>query len=85
MLCKEAAEPTNIIWEHRHYTRKDRLARGCGVFVISFILICISFVIITLFQLKSIEVAATYPDVDCAELDDQYEDTMEIFALKEYV
>ena len=59
--------------------------RGCGVFVLSFVLICISFVIITLFQLKSIQVAATYPDVECAVIDAQYGSTYEVFALKEYV
>ncbi len=84
MVIRPAPEPTNIIWEHRHFTRNDRIKRGCGVLAIVLVLLVVSFAVIVLFQLKAIEVNATYPVVQCSEIDAQYAHTYEAFAMKEY-
>lgn len=43
---EEAAEPTDIIWENRHFTRWDRIKRTIIVCICVFILLSISFTFI---------------------------------------
>jgi hypothetical protein len=43
---QEASEPTDIIWENRHFTSFDRLKRTVIVCLIVFLLLCGSFVVI---------------------------------------
>jgi hypothetical protein len=50
----EATEPTNILWENRHFTPGDRLKRGLVAFAVIFVLVFISFSII--FYCKTISV-----------------------------
>jgi hypothetical protein len=42
----EATEPTNIIWENRHFTGFQRAIKSMVVTLIIAILLCISFIII---------------------------------------
>jgi len=43
---EEASEPTDIIWENRHYTSIERFKRTLIVVAIVFMLLCGSFVVV---------------------------------------
>jgi hypothetical protein len=53
----EATEPTNIIWENRHFTSKDRFTRGIHAVLLISLLVLISFVLIYTVKLVSIKIA----------------------------
>ena len=46
LKIEEASEPTDIIWENRHFTSFDRFIRTCIVVIIVTVLLSGSFVII---------------------------------------
>jgi hypothetical protein len=46
LFFTESTEPTNIIWENRHWGPADYAKRGFIAFLIIFVLLTISFVII---------------------------------------
>lgn len=52
---KEAVEPTNIIWENRHWTTSDYVKRSFIAFFLIFVLLMISFIMIYYSKLASIE------------------------------
>jgi hypothetical protein len=43
---KDAAEPTDIIWENRHFTSFDRFLRAIFVVIIAALVLFVSFVIV---------------------------------------
>lgn len=46
MRIKNASEPTDIIWENRHFSVYERYVRTFIVIMISFLLLLISFAVI---------------------------------------
>ena len=80
----EATEPTNIIWENRHFTRSDRIKRGARVFGIIFILILVSFSLIFICKSFSISAASKYPQVDCEVITTSYGAEFERYAEQEW-
>ncbi len=63
----DASEPTDIIWENRHFTKFDRLKRGTGVFLVIAFCLAISFVLIFMCSSFSVGKLTMYPIVDCKE------------------
>ena len=61
----EAPEPTDIIWENRHYTDEERSNKSCIVGIIIFILLLISAGFIFSFSVKSKQLKEKYPITDC--------------------
>ena len=61
----EASEPTDIIWENRHFSSFDYLKRQAFAFVIIFILLTGSFIVVYIVANYSATIASTYPSVDC--------------------
>ncbi len=59
----DAAEPTNIIWENRHFTAADYAKRTLQVFIIIACLLAISFGTIYYFKSDAIAQARKYPPV----------------------
>jgi ABC-type multidrug transport system permease subunit len=81
----ESTEPTNIIWENRHWTASDIAKRTCIAFTLIFILLMLSLCVIFYCEMYAIEVDSTYPTVDCDYIDEVYgEDNLEYWAYLEY-
>lgn len=70
---KESTEPTNIIWENRHWTPKDYAKRGATVVGIITILVLISFGLIFWCKSYSLQVKRKYPTVDCNVIKNTYD------------
>jgi hypothetical protein len=87
LFMVEATEPTNIIWENRHFTAQEYFIRTCKVFAIVFVLISISFVIIFVCKVKAIEASSMYPTVDCRDILKTYGnwESQQQYAYREYV
>jgi hypothetical protein len=68
LFLEEATEPTNIIWENRHFTAQEYFVRTCKVFAIVFGLITVSFAIIFICKVTAIEASSMYPTVDCKDI-----------------
>ena len=65
---EEASEPTDIIWENRHFTSFDRFIRTCMVVIIVAILLSGSFVIIFKCSLASTKPLLKYPSINCGDV-----------------
>ena len=63
LVIEETCEPTDIIWENRHFTALDRFYRGVIVFTIIFFMLSISFFII--YWLTAIAYETAFPYMDC--------------------
>jgi hypothetical protein len=83
-FLKESTEPTNIIWENRHWTPKDYAKRFAQVIAIISILVLISFGIIFFCKSYSLQVKKKYPTIDCKTVSDTYRDSLSDYALREY-
>ena len=72
LLLIEATEPTNIIWENRHYTTADYVKRSMIVIFIIGNLLLVSFSV--MFYLKSLALDKTikYPTVNCDDITKVY-------------
>ena len=68
----ESTEPTNIIWENRHFTAQDYLKRTATVLVIIFFLIMTSFICIFMCKMYAITKSNKYPDVNCVDIKETY-------------
>jgi hypothetical protein len=69
---KGASEPTDIIWENRHFTSFQRFLR---TIVVSLILLCVlacSFLLIYTAQKTSLAMKQKYPKLNCKEVGDEY-------------
>ena len=80
MRFKNASEPTDIIWENRHYTYGDYVKRQIFAFIVIAILLFGSFIVVYIVANYSSKVANTYPQVDCDALDKDYGTSLETYA-----
>ena len=82
----ESTEPTNIIWENRHFTAQEYAKRTLVACTIIFFLLCISFAAIFICKSIAITRAAKYPTVDCDDVTKLYKDAnMTNYAYREYI
>lgn len=81
-----AAEPTNIIWEHRDFTAGDRAVRFViNVIGVSIALICAFAITILIKQNFAVLTAKYDVSVNCKTLNKQYdEDTLSKLASNEW-
>jgi hypothetical protein len=63
LVLVEATEPTNIIWENRHFTPAETLQRTLKAFLCIVILLLISFVTIYFTKGYAIKTARMYPTI----------------------
>ena len=63
-----ASEPTDIIWENRHYTPMQRLKKSIIATLIILLLLFISFIMIFICSNFSVNAILKYPTVDCTNL-----------------
>lgn len=68
LSIEEASEPTDIIWENRHYTAFDRFIRTSIVVIIVTVLLSGSFVIIFQCSLASTKPLLKYPSINCQDV-----------------
>lgn len=80
-----ASEPTDIIWENRHYTRMDYIKRQTFAFVVIAILLFGSFIVVYIVASYSSKVANTYPPVNCDLIESDYGyDQLGYYAVDDY-
>lgn len=71
---EEASEPTDIIWENRHFTPMDRFYRALIVVAGVLGLLFLSFIIIFVLSVYSVQSSLKYPSVNCDDFDTMYGD-----------
>ena len=79
-----ASEPTDIIWENRHFTWMDYLKRSLFAFCVIFILLLGSFIVVYIVASYSSKIANTYPQVDCDSVIADYGDQLQAYAVYDY-
>ncbi len=75
-IFKDCSEPTDIIWENRHFTESDYLWRQLYAFIIIAIMIFGSFVVIYVISAWSQDLASVFPAVDCGGIKGAYGDDL---------
>ena len=65
---QQASEPSDIIWENRHFTPFQRNKKKCVAWSIILALLAFSFMLIFLCSQVSVKMLLTYPVVDCTNL-----------------
>lgn len=81
---KKAAEPTDIIWENRCISDRDRMIRTFKAYFIIFILLAGSFYATFRIARSSAQVAMVFPSRDCVSIDSAYGDQLSTFAVSDY-
>ena len=82
---EDASEPTDIIWENRHFTATDYLKRTIIAVVIIGIMLFLSFLLIMYISLASAAMSAVFPQVDCTGIESSYTgDLLQRYAVDDY-
>ena len=85
MVFNDASEPTDIIWENRHFTTADYFKRQLIAFTLVALVLAISFFTIFKISTYSAKVGAVFPPVDCEGVADMYEgDFLRQYAVDDY-
>lgn len=88
LFLVESTEPTNIIWENRHFTPQDYAKRTTIVLFAIFGLIMVSFIIIFVCKMYAITTSNKYPDVNCTNIQNIYNTSstsFESYAYREWL
>jgi hypothetical protein len=80
----EATEPTNIIWENRHFTPKSRFTRTIHAVLLILLLVLASFGLIYYCKVTALTIANKYPSVNCTSIEISYGSELEKYAFLEY-
>jgi hypothetical protein len=80
----EPSEPTDIIWENRHWTRNDIFWRSVKAWIVILILMAGSFMFIWWVSSISSKVAKVFPSTDCDAQKETYGSAFEEFAVHDY-
>lgn len=80
-----ASEPSDIIWENRHFTPLERRKKELIVVLTIGFALLLSFMVVFASRQYSNELAARYPAVDCTAYYDNYQgDALQNFAIQEF-
>jgi len=71
------SEPTDIIWENRHFTNRDYFFRQLWAFIVIGVLLAASVYVIYIISAFSAGMAAVFPPVDCDGVTTVYGDQLE--------
>lgn len=83
----ESSEPTDIIWENRHFSDTYIHVRAFLFLLMMLGILSISFMIVFSAQKKSLAMRRKYPHQDCREVEQQYENQYQLWmkqSIKEY-
>ena len=82
---EKAQEPSDIIWENRHFTETDRLKKRAIVGIAIALVLLFSFELMYFFSAYSVGLLAKYPPVMCSGLaNSDSPDLLEQSAIFEY-
>jgi len=84
MKFRNCSEPTDIIWENRHFTFRDYVWRQIFAFSVIAILLFGSMILIYWISAFSAEMAAVFPAVSCGGIKGAYGDTLQENAVDDY-
>jgi hypothetical protein len=84
LFLVEATEPTNIIWENRHFTPAQRFTRTVHAVLLISVVVFISFLIIYFSKVVALNIAAKYPPQQCDIVMDAYDSTLKQYAFYDY-
>jgi hypothetical protein len=62
---KAASEPSDIIWENRQFSKNGRRSRLLVAYIITFLLLGLSGILIYELQTWSMSIKNKYPKMDC--------------------
>ena len=82
-IC-EATEPTDIIWENRHFTDEQRKSNLFKVLISATLYLLVALVIITLLKLLGMIVTSKYVTTNCSLIKEQFGDKLQAYAYYEY-
>lgn len=81
---EDASEPTDIIWENRHFTSWDRFKRTLIVVAYVTVVLSISFVIIFFCSQEANKPLLKYPPLNCTEMAETQGGSFKINAFGEW-
>ena len=84
MHFNKCSEPTDIIWENRHYTSRQYFARQCWAFTIIAVLLFGSAIFIYWISAFSAKMAVVYPPVECDNIAEAYGTDLQQYAVLDY-
>ena len=84
MKFSKPSEPTDIIWETRHYTAWDYFTRQLRAAIIVGVLLFGSLIVIYAISAYSMKLAAVYPPTNCDSIDMAYGDELQTYAVADY-
>lgn len=86
LYLKEATEPNNIIWENRHFTRKQKAQRTVIAIIGIFLVVLVSFLVISACKSFSTGISSDYDfsTSECAIIENAYGSEYETYAFTEY-
>ena len=85
MVFEDASEPTDIIWENRHWSAKALFIRQLIATAIIAVLLMVSFVIIFLISTYSAKIQSVFPPVECEGIKKAYTgDLFKEYAVDDY-
>ncbi len=81
----EPADPTDIIWENRHFTKKDKAIRTTIVVIFTIFLLAITFIAL-LFLQKYVQKHKYASSVNCEQIEKIYptDDYFQFYAFKDW-
>ena len=84
MKFTKPSEPTDIIWENRHFTPMNYFWRELFAYVIVGVLLFGSLIVIYVISAYSAKLAAVFPPVSCDGIDSAYGDSLQTYAVTDY-
>ena len=85
MKFTKPSEPTDIIWENRHFTPMDYIWRELRAYIIIGVLLFGSLIVIYVISAYSAKLASVFPpSVDCDGIKEAYGDELQTYAVDDY-
>ena len=84
MNFQNCSEPTDIIWENRHFTSRQYFFRQLWAFVIIGVMIFGSFIVIYVISAWSQDLASVFPATDCDGIKGAYGDQLQTYAVSDF-
>ena len=72
LMIEAASEPSDIIWENRHFTDRERVKKKLIVILLMTLLLFTSFCLIYIGASYSLKLLRVYPAVTCEDLPPEY-------------
>ena len=84
LVFQDTSEPTDIIWENRHWTPRQIMWRAIAAWIVILILMSGSFFFIFWVSSFKAQIARVFPTVDCTNVLANYGHQIDEFAVDDY-